>query len=94
MKYKGRYYMKLIMSDDDLIEIGKIIKIIDQMGYEEFKNEYMEQLNFKIDKLKDLLTDVINESETEILSLNRQEYLDELYHDLDKKINELTNYLN
>ena len=86
--------MKLIMSDDDLIEIGKIIKIIDQMGYEEFKNEYMEQLNFKIDKLKDLLTDVINESETEILSLNRQEYLDELYHDLDKKINELTNYLN
>lgn len=48
-----------------------------------------EEILKQIDELQEQLTNVINENESDDISPERREELDEMYLDLDNKINQL-----
>ena len=50
---------------------------------------YMLDIVDKIDELKDKLTDIINNSESDNISLKRSEVLDSMYFETESKIHEL-----
>ena len=53
----------------------------------------MKDVERELDELKALLTDIINESENDNLSLQRREELDEMYFDTENKIHSIETQL-
>lgn len=68
---------------------GNYFRYYNQMQSEKV-NECVRCVPCKIEELKEQLTDVINESESDNISLKRREELDSLYFELDSKINQLS----
>lgn len=89
------YGMNMLTENDiDAYEIGPIV--LSELGYDGTLygyEEYPVSLNEKLERLKDELTNIINERESDNVSYERASYLDEKYLEIDKQIQEIKDIL-